>query len=165
MWSSPDVIGLFSNNVVSFSRNVVLRDPYSHLIWFQTADVIGSRCLFFQFATLKKPCRCPGRAVRSGLEPWLCFRRSTVHHFESPAPAGRSKEAINACGVRQRQVARLFSISRPDGLAFHLDFRYIGSALPSSVRSFDCHLIASGPLRVIIFVAASFFPSGLGSYR
>jgi hypothetical protein len=27
MWSSPDVIGLFSNNVVSFSRNVVLRDP------------------------------------------------------------------------------------------------------------------------------------------
>src|SRR5208283_2836474 len=24
MWSSPDVIGLFSNNVVSFSRNVVL---------------------------------------------------------------------------------------------------------------------------------------------
>jgi hypothetical protein len=27
MWSSPDVVGLFSNNVVSFSRNVVLRDP------------------------------------------------------------------------------------------------------------------------------------------
>ena len=26
MWSSPDVIGLFSNNVVSFSSNVVLRD-------------------------------------------------------------------------------------------------------------------------------------------
>ena len=26
MWSSPDVVGLFSNNVVSFSRNVVLRD-------------------------------------------------------------------------------------------------------------------------------------------
>ena len=25
MWSSPDVIGLFSNNVVSFSHNVVLR--------------------------------------------------------------------------------------------------------------------------------------------
>src|SRR5438093_1029305 len=25
MWSSPDVVGLFSNNVVSFSRNVVLR--------------------------------------------------------------------------------------------------------------------------------------------
>ena len=27
MWSRADVIGLFSNNVVSFSRNVVLRDP------------------------------------------------------------------------------------------------------------------------------------------
>jgi len=27
MWSSPDVVGLFSNNVVSFSRNVVLSDP------------------------------------------------------------------------------------------------------------------------------------------
>jgi len=26
MWSSPDVVGLFSINVVSFSRNVVLRD-------------------------------------------------------------------------------------------------------------------------------------------
>ena len=26
MWSSPDVLGLFSNNVVSFSRNVVLRE-------------------------------------------------------------------------------------------------------------------------------------------
>src|SRR5438132_9367217 len=26
MWSRADVIGLFSNNVVSFSRNVVLRD-------------------------------------------------------------------------------------------------------------------------------------------
>ena len=25
MWSSPDVVGLFSNNVVSFSSNVVLR--------------------------------------------------------------------------------------------------------------------------------------------
>jgi hypothetical protein len=25
MWSNPDVIGLFSNNVVSFSSNVVLR--------------------------------------------------------------------------------------------------------------------------------------------
>jgi hypothetical protein len=25
MWSSPDVVGLFSINVVSFSRNVVLR--------------------------------------------------------------------------------------------------------------------------------------------
>ena len=35
MWSSPDVIGLFSNNVVTFSRNVVLKDPYSHLIRFQ----------------------------------------------------------------------------------------------------------------------------------
>jgi hypothetical protein len=27
MWSSPDVLSLFSINVVSFSRNVVLRDP------------------------------------------------------------------------------------------------------------------------------------------
>ena len=27
LWSSPDVIGLFSNNVVSFSPNVVLRGP------------------------------------------------------------------------------------------------------------------------------------------
>src|SRR6516165_9865837 len=27
MWSSPDVIGQFSPNVVSFSPNVVLRDP------------------------------------------------------------------------------------------------------------------------------------------
>src|SRR5271165_4296781 len=27
MWSSPDVVGLFSNNVVSFSSNVVLRGP------------------------------------------------------------------------------------------------------------------------------------------
>ena len=27
MWSSPDVLGLFSNNVVSFSRNVVLTGP------------------------------------------------------------------------------------------------------------------------------------------
>lgn len=27
MWSSADVIGLFSNNVVSFSHNVVLRGP------------------------------------------------------------------------------------------------------------------------------------------
>ena len=27
MWSSPDVVGLFSINVVSFSRNVVLSDP------------------------------------------------------------------------------------------------------------------------------------------
>src|SRR5215831_16863644 len=35
-----------------------------------------------------------------------------------------------------------------------------GSALPSSVRSFDRHVIASGPLRVMMFVAASFFPSG-----
>jgi len=25
MWSSPDIVGLFSINVVSFSRNVVLR--------------------------------------------------------------------------------------------------------------------------------------------
>jgi hypothetical protein len=25
MWSSPDVVGLFSNNVGPFSRNVVLR--------------------------------------------------------------------------------------------------------------------------------------------
>jgi len=27
MWSRADVIGLFSNNVVSFSRNVVLSGP------------------------------------------------------------------------------------------------------------------------------------------
>jgi hypothetical protein len=27
LWSNPDVIGLFSNNVVSFSRNVVLSSP------------------------------------------------------------------------------------------------------------------------------------------
>ena len=27
MWSSPDILGLFSNNVVSFSRNVVLSGP------------------------------------------------------------------------------------------------------------------------------------------
>src|SRR5271165_2652759 len=27
MWSSPDVVGLFSINVVSFSSNVVLSDP------------------------------------------------------------------------------------------------------------------------------------------
>jgi hypothetical protein len=27
MWSTPDVIGLFTNNVVSFSRKLVLRGP------------------------------------------------------------------------------------------------------------------------------------------
>ena len=29
-----------------------------------------------------------------------------------------------------------------------------GSALPSSVRSFDCHVITSGPFRMMLFVAA-----------
>ena len=35
MWSSPDVVGLFSNNVVSFSSNVVLRGPLFSLnvVW------------------------------------------------------------------------------------------------------------------------------------
>src|SRR5208337_3926095 len=35
MWSSPDVVGLFSNNVVSFSSNVVLSDPLFSLnsVW------------------------------------------------------------------------------------------------------------------------------------
>jgi hypothetical protein len=43
MWSSPDVVGLFSINVVSFSRNVVLRTPYSHLIRFQNCG-----CCWFE---------------------------------------------------------------------------------------------------------------------
>jgi hypothetical protein len=51
MWSSPDVLGLFSNNVVSFSRNVVLSDPYSHLIRFRNRDIIGQGRLCSQFAT------------------------------------------------------------------------------------------------------------------
>ena len=35
MWSSPDVVGLFSINVVSFSRNVVLSDPLfsPNVVW------------------------------------------------------------------------------------------------------------------------------------
>jgi hypothetical protein len=35
MWSSPDVVGLFSINVVSFSRNVVLSGPLFSLnvVW------------------------------------------------------------------------------------------------------------------------------------
>jgi hypothetical protein len=36
MWSSPNVVGLFSINVVSFSRNVVVSGPRPH---------IGSRCV------------------------------------------------------------------------------------------------------------------------
>ena len=37
MWSSPDVVGLFSNNVVSFSHNVVLNDLLFSLnvVWKQ----------------------------------------------------------------------------------------------------------------------------------
>jgi len=40
MWSSPDVIGLFSNNVVSFSRNVVLSGPSFSL------NVVWKRAMF-----------------------------------------------------------------------------------------------------------------------
>ena len=52
MWSRADVIGLFSNNVVSFSRNVVLREPLIlNQCGLKTSDVIGSRRLCSQFAT------------------------------------------------------------------------------------------------------------------
>src|ERR1700730_996500 len=40
MWSSSDVIGLFSNNVVSFSRNVVLR-----VLLFSLNSVLKPRML------------------------------------------------------------------------------------------------------------------------
>jgi hypothetical protein len=43
MWSRADVIGLFSNNVVSFSRNVVLSGPS-----FSINVVWNERCCRFE---------------------------------------------------------------------------------------------------------------------
>jgi hypothetical protein len=56
MWSRADVIGLFSNNVVSFSRNVVLSDPLFSLnsvskprmLSVRTVYVLGSLQLGLQ---------------------------------------------------------------------------------------------------------------------
>jgi hypothetical protein len=45
-WSRADVIGLFSNNVVSFSRNVVLRARYSHLMWFRNRGCLSVRAVY-----------------------------------------------------------------------------------------------------------------------
>src|SRR5271165_2339533 len=46
MWSSSDVIGLFSNNVVSFSRNVVLRDPLFSLNSVSNPRMLSVRTVY-----------------------------------------------------------------------------------------------------------------------
>jgi hypothetical protein len=46
MWSSPDVVGLFSINVVSFSRNVVLRDPLFSLNSVSKLRMLSVRAVY-----------------------------------------------------------------------------------------------------------------------
>jgi hypothetical protein len=46
MWSSPDVIGLFSNNVVSFSRNVVLSGPLFSLNLVLKSRILSVRTVY-----------------------------------------------------------------------------------------------------------------------
>ena len=43
MWAEADILGLFSNNVVSFSRNVVLRRPLSQRIWSRNEQMFSGR--------------------------------------------------------------------------------------------------------------------------
>ena len=46
MWSSPDVVGLFSINVVSFSRNVVLSDPLFSLNSVSKLRILSVRTVY-----------------------------------------------------------------------------------------------------------------------
>ena len=75
MWSSPDVVGLFSNNLVSFSRNVVLRGLLFSLnvvwkwamLWVRAVYVLGP----LQVAKQNRPFRPPAKALgrKSQCEP------------------------------------------------------------------------------------------------
>jgi hypothetical protein len=57
MWSRADVIGLFSINVVSFSRNVVLRDPLFSLNSVSNPRMLSVRTVYvlssLQLAAMK----------------------------------------------------------------------------------------------------------------
>ena len=41
IWARADVFGLFSNNVGSFSLNLVLTARCSHLMWSETTDLFA----------------------------------------------------------------------------------------------------------------------------
>jgi hypothetical protein len=46
LWFLADIIGLFSNNVVSFSRNVVLRGRYSQRMWSQNSGCFLGQAIY-----------------------------------------------------------------------------------------------------------------------
>src|SRR5260221_4533735 len=83
MWSSPDVVGLFSNNVVSFSRNVVLRDilfsvnlvSKPRMLSVRTVYVLGSLQLG------------PGRRLRR--QRYHAVGPSVVHPSANSSRSGR----------------------------------------------------------------------------
>src|SRR5271165_3545101 len=74
MWSSPDVVGLLSNNVVSFSRNVVLSDPLFSLnsvskprMLSVRADYVLSSSLGLECAVRRRRCHAVRPRKRTNL--------------------------------------------------------------------------------------------------
>src|SRR5208337_4834170 len=65
MWSRADVIGLFSNNVVSFSRNVVLRELLFSLNSVSKPRMLSVRTVYVlsSLHLARYPATCRGRAL------------------------------------------------------------------------------------------------------
>jgi len=93
MWSSPDVIGQFSPNVVSFSPNVVLRDPLFSLNVVSKPRMLSVR----------------GNYVLSSLHlgrPSSQFRSPIQLHSRIPANEGLPKLVIEHLRPHLEQIVR-----------------------------------------------------------